>query len=140
MLKLLTVLIFVMFATVSNAGDLATLTNTPQDDNNKTDPGLEAPNTEPQTPQVYILPSLIDCGPPAVVMDIINRYEEVPFLQGETVIKRPDGVLMQAGMTMYFNATSGTYSMVAKFPGNIFWCIINSGGQVAPAVTNKKQT
>lgn len=73
-------------------------------------------------------------------MDIINRYEEVPFLQGETVIKRPDGVLMQAGMTMYFNATSGTYSMVAKFPGNIFWCIINSGGQVAPAVTNKKQT
>ena len=141
MLKLLTVLIFVMFSTVSNAGALATLTNTPQDDNNKTEePGLEVPKPQPQLPQVYILPSLIDCGPPPVVMDLINRYQEVPFLQGETVIKRPDGVLMAAFMTMYLNASTGTYSIVAKFPGNVMWCIINSGGKVVPSINDKEQT
>ena len=73
-------------------------------------------------------------------MDIINRYQEVPFLQGETVIKRPDGVLMSAGMTMFLNASTGTYSMVAMFPGNVFWCIINSGGKVVPSINDKKQT
>tara|TARA_B100001057_G_scaffold5611_1_gene5128 strand:+ start:2122 stop:2553 length:432 start_codon:yes stop_codon:yes gene_type:complete len=135
-------LIFVLFATAVNAGALATLTSTPQDDKGRTEtPELEVPKVdplEPQVPQVYILPSLIDCGPPVVVSSIINRYQELPFLRGETVIKRPDGVLMQAGMTMYLNATTGTYSVVAEFPGNVFWCIINSGGKVVPSVPGKK--
>ncbi len=130
-------LVIVLYATGVNAGALATLTNTPQDDNGRAETHPQFPKVEepaPVVPQVYYLPSIIDCGSPDAIGAIIDRFGEVPFVQGETVLKRPDGVIMTAQMTMYFNQETGTYSTVAKFPGDAFWCIINSGAKLRPAI------
>ena len=88
----------------------------------------EIPPSAQQVPQVYYLPSIVDCGTPEVIYEIIQKFGEIPFIEGDTMVKRPDGVVMPAKMTMFYNATSGTYSLVARFPAQ-FWCILNSGGQ-----------
>ena len=134
MRKLLLGIIFILFTTVANAGALATLTNNPQD--RETAPDIES-QQEPVLPEILYLPSIVDCGAPHVILDIIERFEEIPFLEGETVIKRPDGVVMSALMTMFLNNKTGSYSLVARFPGNRMWCIINSGGKVKPSVSKK---
>ena len=129
-------LIIVLLASVANAGALATLTsNIPQDENGRTE---ENPGMQPYVPELQYLPAIVDCGPPTTIAEILARFEELPFLEGETVVKRPDGVIMRAKMTMYLNAETGSYSLVAKFPVNI-WCVINSGGNVKPSIL-KKQT
>ena len=125
-------LVIVLYATSVNAGALATLTNNPQADDGRAEINPQEPT--PEIPQVYYLPSIIDCGSPEAIWSIISRFGEVPFVEGETVLKRPDGVIMLAKMTMYFNQETGTYSTVAKFPGDSFWCIINSGAKLRPAI------
>jgi len=127
-------LIIVLFASVANAGALATLTNTPQENENGRT--AEEPGMQPYVPELQYLPAIVDCGLPLAITTIIESFNEKAFIEGETVIKRPDGVLMQAKMTMYLNADTGTYSLVAKFPVNI-WCIINSGGKVKPSIIKK---
>ena len=99
---------------------------------NPQDEGNEIPPSEQQVPQVYYLPSIIDCGAPEDIYNIIQRFGEIPFIEGDTMVKRPDGVVMPAKMTMFYNNTSGTYSLVARFPA--FWCILNSGGKVKPVI------
>jgi hypothetical protein len=105
---------------------------------NPQDEGNEIPPSEQQVPQVYYLPSIIDCGAPEDIYNIIQRFGEIPFIEGDTMVKRPDGVVMPAKMTMYFNASTGTYSLVAKFPAQ-FWCILSSGGKIQ-AVIPKEST
>jgi hypothetical protein len=118
MKHILITLLFILFATTIHAN--------PQIEEN------EIPPSAQPVPQVYYLPSIVDCGSPEVIYEIIQKFGEIPFIEGDTMVKRPDGVVMPAKMTMFYNNTSGTYSLVARFPA--FWCILNSGGKVKPVI------
>jgi len=126
-------LFIVLFATAVQAGALATLVNTPQDNNTEE----TAPQTNPEQPSVppiMILPAMIECSPPEVIISVLKKYGEIPFVKGQTMVKRPDGVQMPARMTMYVNMDKRTYTLVAEMPGNVFWCVIQAGGKFGPAV------
>jgi hypothetical protein len=85
------------------------------------------------------LPSIIDCSSPQNILSLVQgKFKEIPFVNGGTVVKRPDGVIMPALMTLYVNMETGTYSLVAKFPEVSLWCIINSGGNFKPAIPEKQ--
>jgi hypothetical protein len=126
-------LFVVTFATISStdAGVISVL-------NTQTEPpeqGIPAPQTKPS---VMHLPSIIDCGRPESIQElVVGQFQELPFVNGGTVVKRPDGVIMPALMTIYVNLETGTYSLVAKFPEVGLWCIINSGGNFKPATPSK---
>ena len=130
MKKLLIVLslVVISFVTVSsNAGLLSALAQ----ENN---PNPETPQATPEGPPIMQLPSIIDCSHPRAIESIVvGQFKERPLVNANTVIKRPDGVIMPAGMTLYVNIETGTYSLVAKFKDIGFWCIINSGGNFQPA-------
>jgi hypothetical protein len=130
MKKLLIVLslVVISFVTVSsNAGLLSALAQ----ENN---PNPETPQATPEGPPIMQLPSMIDCSHPRTIESIVvGQFKERPLVNANTVIKRPDGVIMPAGMTLYVNIETGTYSLVAKFKDIGFWCIINSGGNFQPA-------
>lgn len=123
MKKLLIVLslVVISFVTVSsNAGLLSALAQ-----ENKPNP--ETPQATPEGPPIMQLPSIIDCSHPRAIESIVvGQFKERPLVNANTVIKRPDGVIMPAGMTLYVNIETGTYSLVAKFKDIGFWCIINS--------------
>jgi len=104
-------LFIVLFATAVQAGALATLVNTPQDNNTEE----TAPQTNPEQPSVppiMILPAMIECSPPEVIISVLKKYGEIPFVKGQTMVKRPDGVQMPARMTMYVNMDKRTYTLV----------------------------
>jgi hypothetical protein len=134
-MKLLMILslVVVSFASISaNAGFISATTN-----NNEVKPETPTPQTR-QGPPIMHLPSIIDCSAPQNIQEIVQgQFGEIPFVNGGTVIKRPDGVIMPALMTLYVNMETGTYSLIAKFPEVSLWCIINSGGNFKPAVREK---
>ena len=134
-MKLLMILslVVVSFASISaNAGFISATTN-----NNEVKPETPTPQTR-QGPPIMHLPSIIDCSAPQNIQEIVQgQFGEIPFVNGCTVVKRPDGVIMPALMTLYVNMETGTYSLIAKFPEVSLWCIINSGGNFKPAVREK---
>jgi|TARA_B110000444_G_C18414403_1_gene399509 hypothetical protein len=125
-------LFIVLFVTSVHAGALATLTSTPQDNNTEETTPQTTPE-QPSVPPVMVLPAMIECSPPMVIMSMINKYNEIPFIVGTTMVKRPDGVQMPAKMVMYVNMQNRTYTLVAQMPGDVFWCVIQAGGNFAPA-------
>lgn len=134
-MKLLMILslVVVSFASISaNAGFISATPN-----NNEVKPETPNPQTR-QGPPIMHLPSIIDCSAPQNIQEIVQgQFGEIPFVNGGTVVKRPDGVIMPALMTLYVNMETGTYSLIAKFPEVSLWCIINSGGNFKPAVKEK---
>ena len=134
MKQLLISLFIVLYATVVNAGALATLTNTPQDNTEETAPKTSP--EQPSAPPIMILPAMIECSPPQVITNILIKYQEIPFVTATTMVKRPDGVAMPAKMVMYVNMDKRTYTLVAQMPGDVFWCVIQAGGNFGPAKFN----
>tara|TARA_B100000900_G_scaffold225408_1_gene191324 strand:+ start:1989 stop:2414 length:426 start_codon:yes stop_codon:yes gene_type:complete len=139
-MKLLMILslVVVSFASISNyaGAGIISATNSTTEDNIK--PEMPSPQQRPKGPSVMHLPSIIDCSAPQNILEIVvGQFNEQPFVNGGTVVKRPDGVIMPALMTLYVNMQTGTYSLVAKFPEVSLWCIINSGGDFKPAVEQK---
>ncbi len=122
MAKLTATLLFILLSVTVHAN--------PQTEEN------EIPPSEQQVPQVYYLPAIVDCGRTEDIYSIIQRFGEIPFIEGDTMVKRPDGVVMPAKMAMYLNSSTGTYSLVAKFPDE-FWCILNSGGKVTATISKE---
>jgi len=135
-MKLLMILslVVISFASISaNAGFISATPN-----NNEVKPETPTPQTR-QGPPIMHLPSIIDCSAPQNIQEIVQgQFGEIPFVNGGTVVKRPDGVIMPALMTLYVNMETGTYSLIAKFPEVSLWCIINSGGNFKPARSEKQ--
>ena len=141
-MKLLMILslVVVSFASInaSNAGIISATSNLHTTEDN-VKPETPTPQTQPNKPTIMHLPSMIDCSSPQSITQIVQgQFGEVPFVNGGTVIKRPDGVIMPTLMTLYVNIDTGTYSLVAKFPDAGFWCIVNSGGNFKPARSEKQ--
>ena len=134
-MKLLMILSLVVVSFASISANAGFISATPT--NNEAKPGTPTPETR-QGPPIMHLPSIIDCSAPQNIQEIVQgQFGEIPFVNGGTVVKRPDGVIMPALMTLYVNMETGTYSLIAKFPEVSLWCIINSGGNFTPAVREK---
>tara|TARA_B100000242_G_scaffold292168_1_gene266984 strand:- start:745 stop:1161 length:417 start_codon:yes stop_codon:yes gene_type:complete len=91
--------------------------------------------------QMFRLPSLIDCGPPDKVMDMLAQYEEEPFAQGKTFVTRPDGMLQPGPFTLFANAKTGSWSLVVQFtPEGLgpIWCITAAGSSFGPVPLDTK--
>ena len=141
-MKLLMILslVVVSFASInaSNAGIISATSNLHTTEDN-VKPETPTPQPQPGKPTIMHLPSMIDCSSPQAITQIVQgQFGEVPFVNGGTVIKRPDGVIMPTLMTLYVNIDTGTYSLVAKFLDVGFWCIVNSGGNFKPARSEKQ--
>jgi len=140
-MKLL-IAILVLFTAVAvytdaNAGFISATSSATPDNNVK--PNFPTPQDKPKGPPIMHLPSIIDCSSPQNILSLVEgQFKEIPFINGGTVVKRPDGVIMPALMTLYVNIEAGTYSLVAKFPEVSLWCIINSGGNFKPAIPEKQ--
>tara|TARA_B100000212_G_scaffold341703_1_gene325704 strand:+ start:1951 stop:2367 length:417 start_codon:yes stop_codon:yes gene_type:complete len=89
--------------------------------------------------QMFRLPSLIDCGPPAKVMEMLQTYEETPFAQGKSFVLRPDGMLQPGPFTLFANPKTGSWSLVIQFTPEGFppiWCITAAGSSFGPVPLN----
>jgi hypothetical protein len=115
------------------------------------------PETKPQTPEpdidkqfqydpkifknMFRLPSLIDCGPPDKIMEMLHQYEEKPFAQGKTFVTRPDGMLQPGPFTFFVNAQTGSWSLVVQFTPEALgpiWCITAAGSSFGPVPLDTK--
>ena len=84
---------------------------------------------------MFRLPSLIDCGSPTIVMEMLAEYEEVPVANGRTFVLRPDGMVQPGPFTLFINSRTQTFSFVVQFtPEGIdpIWCIIGAGTDFGP--------
>lgn len=107
-------------------------------------------DTRPQMPmektqaQVQKWPAFYDCGPTQEILGLIKHNKEKPMMESIGVIQIPPEQqggqprMMQAPVTQYFNAETGTYSVVADFK-NGYSCILLFGHGLKPAgsVTTK---
>ena len=132
-------LVVISFASISANAGFISATSSATPDNNNVKPDFPNPQNKPKGPPIMHLPSIIDCSSPQNILSLVEgQFKEIPFINGGTVVKRPDGVIMPALMTLYVNLEAGTYSLVAKFPEVSLWCIINSGGNFKPAIPEKQ--
>jgi len=139
-MKLLMILslVAVSFASINNYANAGFISATNNTTENNVKPETPNPQERPEGPSIMHLPAIIDCSAPQNILEIVQgQFGEIPFVNGGTVVKRPDGVIMPALMTLYVNMQTGTYSLIAKFPEVSLWCIINSGGNFKPAVKEK---
>ena len=90
---------------------------------------------------MFRLPTLIDCGTPDKIMEMLNQYEEKPFAQGKTFVTRPDGMLQPGPFTFFVNAKTGSWSLVVQFTPETLgpiWCITAAGSSFGPVPLDTK--
>ena len=91
--------------------------------------------------QMFRLPSLIDCGPPNKVIEMLQKYGEEPLAQGKTFVTRPDGMLQPGPFTFFVNAKTGSWSLVVQFTPEALgpiWCITAAGSSFGPVPLDTK--
>lgn len=158
MKRFITFCIAVVFGTVVSSAVLAEASKvppaeTPQVEKKEEGSGTTTPmpkdgpksNGQNQMP-IQKWPGMFDCGPTPVILEIISKYSEIPFLQMNGVIQIPDGRTIPTQAKIYFNPKTTTFSVVAHFQ-NGFSCIMFYGNSMAPigqttktpSLQNKKQ-
>jgi hypothetical protein len=110
----------------------------------------QAPQTphlqpQPQPPgwgKLQKLPSVLDCGPEALIKRKLATYKEVEMMKGKSVIQAPHGMI-EGDFSFYVNPDSGSFSMVfflPKIPNNSYKieaCIINVGKELQPGLQGR---
>jgi hypothetical protein len=103
-----------------------------------------APPMKQTQAQVQKWPGFFDCGPTPEILGLIKHNNEKPMMESIGIIQIPPEQqggqirMMQAPITQYFNAETGTYTVVADF-NNGYSCILLFGHGLKPAgsVTTK---
>ena len=123
--------VLLCLCTVAFATEHESNTQTPEPELEK-----ELPEFDPKIfDQMFRLPSLIDCGAPEKVTEMLSNYEEVPVAQGRTFVLRPDGMLQPGPFTLFVNPKTTSWSLVVQFTPEGFppiWCITSAGTGFGP--------
>lgn len=107
-------------------------------DDGKRNEGSGTTTPPPQANPMSKWPAFYDCGPSKIIHELIKRNGEVPMVQSIGVLQIPGDTpqgpprMMQAPITQYFNAKTGTYTIVSNFQ-NGYSCILLFGHGMKPA-------
>ena len=105
--------------------------------NDETQNDGQAPNTNRLFEDMFRLPSMVDCGPPQKILEMVTQYKELEIAQGLGFLIRPDQMLQPGPVSLYVNPTTGTWSLVIKYKPEGFpatWCIVGAGSGFGPAM------
>lgn len=91
---------------------------------------------QPEAGPFQKLPMLIDCSSAEATLDMIKRYEEVPFLQMEVSIQIPGGTILKQPGVMFMNTRTLTWTLVALFPETNGACVLQNGIGINPVNPN----
>jgi|MDTC01.2.fsa_nt_gb hypothetical protein len=130
MFKFLTILFLV--STISFS---ALASHTDEEDNVNPTPTPEL-GPQPEAGPFQKLPMLIDCSSAEATLDMIKRYEEVPFLQMEVSIQIPGGSILKQPGVMFMNTRTLTWTLVALFPETNGACVLQNGIGITPVNPN----
>jgi len=84
------------------------------------------------TTQQIPLPFYMTCGPTPMDNYLLERYEEMPMLEGNAQTIIAPGKVAQGKLRMFVNPDTRTYTLVFEVAEQMF-CMMSSGDSLAPA-------
>jgi hypothetical protein len=91
------------------------------------------PSPTPQVPNdgIVNLPVMLDCGPIASIMEILQNYKELPTATGDASWRIPNGQMLKGRMVIWINPQTKSFSITIQ-PNEDMACIFLPGMNFAP--------
>ena len=81
-----------------------------------------------QSPTTFPMAVLGHCAEKSVALDIISRFEEIPFVTGtNNTQKFPTGDMLKGTLKMFVNPNNWDYTIFITDPTEEIWCMLTSG-------------
>ena len=90
------------------------------------------PAAAEETTQQIPLPFYMTCGPTPMDNFLLERYEEMPMLEGEAQTIIGPGKVAKGKLRMFVNPDTKTYTLVFEVAEQMF-CMMSSGNKLGPA-------
>jgi len=100
-------------------------------------PALAQDQQEEQTPMaLQQFPMFVNCLPSSPEDMLLQRYGELPFIEGLGSIIIPGDRSLNGKMTMYLEPQGGTFTIIFQ-PTEDISCMIMSGSDIIPVVSGE---
>lgn len=95
--------------------------------------GLVAASTvlaQAQQQPIPVIPLAIlaQCSTKQVAMDLVGKWQEIPFVSAQSRSQlAPQGQPLNGNIKMYVNPTTWSWSLFLTDPDEELWCLLSSG-------------
>ena len=88
-----------------------------------------------QSTEIFPLAVMAQCTDSTTALDMVSRFNEIPFVTGTNNIQLfPNGNMLEGTLKMFVDPETWSYTIFITDPTEEFWCMLTSGQELTVGV------